>query len=148
MHTFLGRMNLAIKIGRDHIFEKNQKIDHTCIRSIIWYWKLKIHILKMFLRPNHNQKKIWSKFDFLIFSIFGGHQSFPGVTNNSILGVTNQPLGVTKNSILGVTNQPLGVTKKKSGGHQWGSPKKTWSRARDARKILRVRVARVHYVHV
>ena len=39
-------MNLATKIGRDHFFEKkkNQKIDYTCIRSIICYWKSKMNV--------------------------------------------------------------------------------------------------------
>eukprot|EP00493_Phyllostaurus_siculus_P000938 UN00943 len=53
----------------------------------------------MFLRPNHNRKKFNRNLIFSIFSIFGGYQSTPGVTN-----------------------QPLGVTKK-SWGHQWGSQK-------------------------
>ena len=118
INAVLDHMNLAIKIGRNQIFEKNRKIDYTCIRSTIWYWQSKIHILKMFLRPHHNWKKFWSKFDFLIFSNFGGHQSNLGVTKNSIFGA--------------IWGSPI-----TTGGHQkldfWGSlinplrsPKKMW----------------------
>ena len=114
-NAVLDHMNLATKIGRNQIFEKIRKIDYTCIRSTIWYWKSKIHILKMFLRPHHNWKKIWSKFDFLIFSKFWGHQSNLGVTKNSIFGGHQSPPGSPKTRFWGVTNQPLRVTKKSVG---------------------------------
>ena len=34
MHTVLDHMNLAIKIGRDQIFEKIQKINYTYMYQI------------------------------------------------------------------------------------------------------------------